>query len=458
MAGLSGMLGVARDGLMAQAAALDTTGQNVANVNTPGYARRTAVLASRAQPGSAGGVDVVTFARDAAQLASRRVYAEAGKSGAADARAAALATLESLISPSAGGIADRMNAMFSSLTTLSADGGSAAARATVLARAADLAASFSATAASLTTERASQLDAARNVVRDANESLASIARYNGQIASAEAAGTPANDLRDARDVLVRDVATRTGAHVVEDERGQMTVFVAGTAVVTGNGARPLSADLDPQGMLRLQVHGEGGAPLDVTARVTEGTLGGLREARDVDATAALRELDQLAYDLATSVNATHAAGYGLDGVGGRNLFVQPGAVAGAAYSFAIDPAVAGAPNKLAASGSVVGLPGGSDVALALSRLATSALGGSSTPAERVASWIGGVGARSASARSEASLRASTVQTAESNFESQRGVSLDEEMVNLTRFQRAFEASTRILHVADELLGSLIREL
>ena len=62
----------------------------------------------------------------------------------------------------------------------------------------------------------------------------------------------------------------------------------------------------------------------------------------------------------------------------------------------------------------------------------------------------------AAAETESTLRADTVTQADNLHASAAGVSLDEEMVNLSRFQRAFDASTRVLRVADELLDTLIK--
>jgi flagellar hook-associated protein 1 FlgK len=71
---------------------------------------------------------------------------------------------------------------------------------------------------------------------------------------------------------------------------------------------------------------------------------------------------------------------------------------------------------------------------------------------------GGLGSLIDGAGSELTLRESTVAHATTLRESASGVSLDEEMVNLSRYQRAYEASLRVLRTADEMLAELVNML
>jgi flagellar hook-associated protein 1 FlgK len=202
----------------------------------------------------------------------------------------------------------------------------------------------------------------------------------------------------------------------------------------------------------------GGSSVDVTSNVTDGALGGLREARDTDATNALNQLDQFAYDFSNAVNGIQSAGYGTDGTTGNNLFVAPAAVAGAAKGMALDPAIVGHPEKIATSSTAAGLPSGNDVAGQLADLATTSIGSGGTPTATFAALASSVGSAKQSADNENELRTSTVAQAETLNSSSSGVSLDEEMANLTQYQRAFEASSKVLQTADALLENLISSI
>jgi flagellar hook-associated protein 1 FlgK len=454
---LFSLLGVAGDALTAQSGGLGVTGANVANVNTPGYVRRTPQLAARSTAaGSQGGVDFNGVGRMYDRFASARWVEEGGKQASADERLSALSQLQAIVAPGAGqGISDRLQAMFDSLHQLSASPSDPTARAAVLARAQDLANTMSSTAGSLADERSKLLGRAQGVVSETNDRLKQIAGLNEKIANAQAAGDPAADMRDRRDQLVNEVAQRIDAKAVEDPTGRITLLSAGSTLVDGNNASTLSVGLDNAGAMKIAVNRPGGQSIDVTAQVNGGALGGIREARDVDVPAAQTKLDKLAYDVANAVNAVHANGAGLDGVSGRPLFTPPGQVPGAAYVFAVDPAMVGHPERLAASATAAGLPGDGSNALALAQLGDANLSNGDTPVGTAAGIAAGVGLEVQAATSESALRKDTVAQANEMVQRASGVSLDEEMVNMTRFQRAFDASTQVLKVADSLLSDLI---
>jgi flagellar hook-associated protein 1 FlgK len=196
----------------------------------------------------------------------------------------------------------------------------------------------------------------------------------------------------------------------------------------------------------------------LTSRVDSGSLGGIRQARDTDVVALQTDLDQLAFDVRNSVNATHAAGFGLDGGTGRNLFAPPAGVTGAAAGFQLDPAMVGQPDRIAVAGSAAELPGGNSNALALAAIGSQSLAGLGDPAARMGAIAGKLGIFQTSAQGNVELRANTLSMAETSRQQASGVSIEEEMADLTRYQRAFEASMRVLKVADELLQGLVRDL
>ncbi|MFO0611673.1 MAG: flagellar hook-associated protein FlgK [Polyangiaceae bacterium] len=456
MSSIGSLLSIARDAMTAASLSVEVTGQNIANASTPGYARRVPVLESNALvAGRGGGVLFRGADRATDRFADARLTTESGLHGAATAREAGLAGLEGVVAPPTGGVSDAMADLFAAATALASGPEDPTARAALLGAAEQTAAAFRAASSGLAARRADLFGGAQGICAEVNERTAQIAKLNDSIATSEASGVPAPELRDRRDVLIREVGERVGAEVVEEPNGSITLLSAGTALVQGGAARALSASLSTTGSVRIAVSKAGGAQTDVTAGVTSGTLGGTLAARDADIPKLTAALDALATDVAGAVNAVHQAGVGLDGVGGRPLFaLTPGP--GGAATLAVDASVAGRPDRLAAASSLASLPGGNDAAVALSALAHTMLGGGGLPAERAGALGASLGAMQGRASDSVALRSETMALAKTQHEQASGVSVEEEMVNLTRYQRAFEASMRVLKVADELLEGLIR--
>ena len=452
MSSLTALLGTLQDGLSAQQASLDVTGQNITNVSTPGYVDRNAVLEEQA----GGGVDVSEIQRSFNSFTYSQVLVAHGQNTASQALSSSLGEAQAVVAPQGGGaISDSMNAFFSSLQSLTASPSDPSVRSTVLANATQLAQSFSTTANGLSQLQSSMFSQAQGDATEVNQDLSQIAALNSKIAQAQATGDNAPDLRDQRDSLVTTVADTMGARVVPDPSGTVTLFSSGGVLVSGNTASSLDVSLDSSGAMKFTVNNPGGAPIDITSGVTDGTLGGLREARDVNVAQTATQLDQLAYNFSNAVNSVQSSGYGLDGVSGRPLFVTPTTVAGAAANMAVDPSVAGQPDNIGAAASAQDVPGGNDVAVQLAQLATQPLNGGGAPAAQFASIASQLGSAASAANTDAATRSDMVTQAENLNSSASGVSLNEEMVNLTRFQQAFQATTRVLQAADSLLSDFM---
>lgn len=455
MSSLFGLLNIAQSGLAAQTAALDATGQNVSNVNTPGYSRVTANLETTATGDTFGGsVQVSGVVRSFNQLTYGNLLSQQGQSGAADARSGALDQTQEIVAPSDGTIGDQLSSFFTSLSALTTSPSDPSTRSGVLANATSLAQTISQTAAGLSGQRSDLLTQAQGVATQVNTQLQQIAQLNSQIESSSGGGQQPTDLLDERDQLASQVSTEVGAQVLVDSSGNYTLLSGGTALVSGSTASTLAVGLDASGNLKI-TSTEGTGTIDITTATNAGTLGGIREARDTDIPNYQSQLDQFAYNLATSVNAVFSTGYGLDGNTGRNLFVQPTSASGAAYAFAVDPSVANDPDAVAASSTAAGLPGGNDVAVALDGLASQPFGSSTSPASAFASIASSVGSDASAADSESTLRGDTVTQAQDLNQSASGVSINQEETNLTEFQQAYEASTEVLQTANTLLQNLM---
>jgi flagellar hook-associated protein 1 FlgK len=452
--GLVQLLGTAFDGLSANSRGLSVTGQNISNVNTPGYARREVMLETRGQ--GLMGVNVAGLRRVTDAVIERRQYQTSGLASAALERAQNLAGLEALYDDAAGsGFADAVGALFSSFSGLASSPNDPTARRAVLARAETLATRIRETADGIASQRNDLLIKAQAVTTQVNENAAAIAKLNREISAGRAQGVDTANLEDQREQLLLGLSSLIDVRTIAQDSGAILVQSAGTTLVDEMQSRTLSIDIAAGGDLKLLSQQGNGPPTEVTRFLTGGKLAGIREARDVDLAVSAEKLDAFAFDFANAVNAQHAAGYGLDGVTGRNLFSTTATAAGAARVFAVWSGVAGNPNAIAASGSATSLPGGSDNAVLLSGLAQRSVVGGKTAGEAYGALVGDVGLRKARAAEDVALRESVAAQVTSMRESVSGVSLEEEMIALTKYQRAYEASAKVISTVDQLLQELM---
>ena len=154
---------------------------------------------------------------------------------------------------------------------------------------------------------------------DQINSLASkIARLNDQIIQVQNGTTvyAANDLRDQRDGLLKDLGNLVELSAWEDKNnGSLTVTIGMKTLVSGNTANTLSAVYNQEGNYSLQLEGQ-----DITSRITKGEIGGLLSARQEITGTSLYDLRKLMATLTYTVNFQHAQGFGLDGSTGNNFF------------------------------------------------------------------------------------------------------------------------------------------
>ena len=432
--GLNDILTTARDALQTQQYGLQITGQNVANVNTPGYARREAIIQTQVLGGrSFGSVKAAGLRQAVDDYTERRYFASTALSAAANQRNTDLGQIEGVFNDADGaGLSDSMQQLFSSFQALASNPTDTTARNTVLERAKTFAGRVQSSADDIAQFKLEELDKAKTVVSQINEKAAKIAQLNGQIVSAVAQGGDAADLKDQRTQLVTDLSGLVDVHTISDDKGNLTIQASGTTLVESATSRTLSIGVDSDDKMQVLSQKGSSQPTDVTAFLTGGKLGGIRDARDVDATALSDKLDQLAFDVANAVNTQHASGYGLDGSTGQNLFSVAATAAGAARSLSLDSGIDGHPEKIAASASPTSLPGNSDNAVALGQLSDAkiASGNTRSAVEAYSDIVGDIGLRKQNAAIEADTRDGILSQVTTMRESASGVNLDDEMVSL----------------------------
>ena len=460
MSSLTQLLYTARDSLNAQSYGLNVTGQNITNVNTPGYVKRDPLLETRALgTATTGSVTVAGLRRATDIYIERRELSARGSAAAATEHDNQLASVEALFNDLGNtGMGSSLSNLFSSFSALATNPNDPTARTAVLGAAGAFADRANAIAGSLSDAKNDLLKQAQETTAEINAKATSIAQLNRRILAAQAQGEDAADLKDQRNNLLLGLSELVDVRTIPDDKGSIIVQAAGTSIVDGTDTRALSVNLAADGSLKILSDNGSGGTTEVTQLLSGGKLAGIKEARDVDIFNVANKLDKLVFDVANAVNAQHAAGFGQDGVSGRNLFDVGPTLTDAARNVRLGAAVAGNPAAIAAASSAVSVPGGSDNAVALANVFNTALPDGRTAAETYGDIVGAIGQRKSAVAQAVETQNAIKDQVQAMRESVSGVSLDEEMVSLTKYQRAYEAAGRVLQTVDELMQDLINRV
>lgn len=467
-------LEIGRRGLQAQQRALDVTAHNVANANTPGYTRQEAVMAaadpipvpSLHMPSGAGqlgtGVEITAIRRLRDAFIDLQIRNESRSLGYWEARQENLNKIEGIFNePSDSGLQSVFELFWQSLEELSKNPESLAARSLVLERAQTLTETFNHLDSRLQ-ELQQDLNATVKIKVDEINSLGrQIADLNQQILKIEVMGARANDLRDRRDLLVDQLAKIVPVQVQEDGRGVLTVTLGGCPLVQGAQLNRLAVVDNASGLYDVVWE----TPKGREVAVDGGYLGGLLEMRD-DYILDLREkLDDLAAEFAKEFNVIHSRGYDLNGDQGVNFFVNgekttpdnietAGITAG---NIALNPELLGHPEKIAAATQIE--KGDGSNALDLAGLKHQTIDGLGTTFDDYyRSMIGVLGVDAQQAVRMKENQELLVSQLENNRQAVSGVSLDEEMINMIKFQHAYSAASRLITALDEMLEIIINRM
>ncbi len=464
MANLLALLGTQAASLAAHRSAAATASHNLQNANTPGYARQRQSLSAVLPAQTEGryyvglGVESLSVEQVRDRIVEAQLPSASGRAAASSTESDMLSAVTALTTEEAGALGDSIGRFFAAVRTATLDPGDAGARAAMLGAAEGLSLAFRRPAEAIEAARAAIDSELSPLAAEVTQRSAEIARLNLALQGARAYGTP-NDLLDARQAAVDRVVELTGASVVPEGDGNVTLlWPNGGALVSGGSSAIVVAEADPANPPRDRIASlSTSGSLHTTIATPGGRLGGLLAARDGGLGQAASSLDAMAFEFGTAINTAHAAGFGLDGAGGRNLFDVGAAAAGAAAGFQLDAAVKGQPQALGFSSDPAAIPGNGDNALSLLSVQSQALATTGTDVERsLARITAAFGAQSQRAELQSRSDASLQERLVALRESASGVSIDEELVNLTAAQRAFEAVTKVIQVTDELLQTLMQ--
>ena len=462
MAGLFDTLNLGSRSLTTYRQAIDTTGHNLANVHTPGFTRQRLEIESVANPtdplGEAGaGSEGVRIIRLHNVFLDRQALMEGSVEGSLQQREdllrQGLASMNETVSQSGGGtgaqsLSSGLGDFFNALQSASTNPASIPERQVLLQKAQALATRFNQVDGRLETLESTINDSLQTGVAEVNSLLGDIARLNESILVQEGTtGASANSLRDARQGKLEALAKLVRIEAPEQPNGAVNVLMGGRLMVDAQTVTGTLETFDPgDGRLMISVAGEGSAlPLG------SGLLQGAIDVRDGELATLRQNMNSLASLLITEVNAVHAAGFSLTGSTGADFFTGTDA-----SDIQVNMDLLGNPALLQGSG-VAGAAGDNQTFLAMAQLnskAHAALNGTTFLQKHLqtVAWMGQEVANNSAALQDQKVVQDFLSRQRSAIS---GVSIDEEMSNLVMFQKAFQASAKLISMTDEMLATII---
>ncbi|MCG3186123.1 MAG: hypothetical protein IOMNBAOH_00677 [Rhodocyclaceae bacterium] len=332
---MSSALAIGVSGLNAAQSGLVTTSHNIANAATPGYSRQH-VVQSNATPRQTGagffgtGVRVESVVRSYSAYLDAQLRLSEGRAAELSAYGKEIGDLANLLADQQAGLSPSLQNFFGALQDLATYPDSAAARQSTLSGAEALVTRFDSLGRQIDEIRAGVNSQIQSSVTTINALARQVAEISSRITAVESgAQQPANDLRDQREQLVRDLSKEIGTAAVEGQDGTYSVFIGnGQPIVMGSTAYALDTNgvsSDPRNVA-LAYTGVGGVKVPLSENLLSGgRIGGLLGIRREALDPAQNALGRVAIGLASGFNAQHALGQDLNGQLGGSFFKVPGA-------------------------------------------------------------------------------------------------------------------------------------
>jgi flagellar hook-associated protein 1 len=445
-------LQTALSGLEAAQAAIDTTGQNIANANTPGYSRQEVVeternpltIQSLSNVTGAGsqlglGVDITTISRTHDQFLDTQYRTQNTQTSGDNTSSTLLGQVQAALNePSSDGLSTALGKFWTAWNGLQNDPSNQGAQQAVISTGSTVAQGLNTLSSELTTLESQVTGQYNTLTNTSSGSIASdanqIAALNTQIAQAQVNGLNPNTLLDQRDQLIDDVSQYSNVYVSTQPNGMVNVSFGNAAISASKGgtdATPLvngsQVNLGPN-LTDANLSGAGG---------TVGALLGLYDSSTGTGRIAnyLTTLNGVANTLATSVNNA------ISGADASGPSAPPFFTGTTAATIAVNPSLSSSSTAYTAAeaGAVANLSGGS-ADQAYNALVTQ------------------IGGDVQSAQSAQSTSQSLLTAIGNQRQSVNGVSLDEEMTNLITYQQAYQASARVMNAIDATLNTLINQV
>ena len=463
--GIMGTMEMARNSMRVARSGAEVSGNNLANASNPIYARqRIKVNSSSTIPTENGpqgsGSEVARMEQVRDHVLDKSIISEKSVTQYFTAKQAFLRRAEANLgqtvdsqSIDAGGaygtygIAEGMTEFFNSLQALSVSPTAIAERQTVIFNAQKIADKFNTVDRRLDDLRTAINHEVEDHIKAVNSKIREVAYIAVNVGNIEIVEGSANEVRDVLQNGLEQLAEYANISTSTSEDGEINVFVDGIQMVTENVmTNSIKLHTDGNGM-HFMADATTGNVIDTKS----GYVKGMIDARDSGIKSLQDKLNTLASQLITEVNTIHASGYDLDGNTGQNIFGGSSAA-----DMTVNATILADSRKLQGSNSAAEASN-NEVFRALAALSTKTITNLNgmTFNEHYGNTVSRFGQDLALATSQLNDQKTVQKMLEKQRESVMGVSVDEEVANLIIYQRAFQASAKLMTTMDRLLEDVL---
>jgi flagellar hook-associated protein 1 FlgK len=469
MSKIHSMMDIGKRSMMNSQTALQTSGHNIANKSTEGFSRQRVEIQTNLPIGNGKtrygmGSKTAAVTRVNNSFLERQIGNERSLAGFYGGKAEAMARVEQVYNEQQNkGLNQFVADFFSSVQEMANNPESLATRTQVRETADFLTKDFKRVHSQLTDITRDLDQQIVSQLEEVNSMAKEVANLNEKIQQVELSGGHANDERDRRELLVKQIGDRINIRWAEGKDSTVTITAGNSAVlVAGYDAKRLEAkgtpetDTKGEGSVDIfYINNERAAPVAVTSQFVGGKIGGLLDVRDKVVTELLTDLDKMAYSFAANLNEVHRQGFDVYNRTNLDFFELPQNLRHASANMKVSNSILEDVGRIATGGQMASA-GDNRVALKMARLQQDkVMGGESTLDEFYNSVVGKVGIQAKRAETSSDSQRDIVKQLANIRESISGVSLDEEATKLIEYQKSFDASARLIRTADEMFDTVL---
>ena len=466
MAKLHGLLDMGRRGMALNQTALQTTSHNIANKSVEGFSRQrveaeTNPSVSSGQHRVGTGAKLGAVTRTNNPFIEKQIEREGANLAFLEGRSSALQRLESTFNEqTVKGLSNAMGDFFNSFRELANNPESLTSRTVVRDNANALIRVFQDMDRQIDSVTGELNNTIASGVNEVNGHIKEISSLNEKIQSIEISGVTANDERDRRDLLLKKLAEKIDISWAEDKTSGMVNITAGRTgvLVAGSSYSELRTETNENNQTQVVYDlSKGGTSTDITEQFKKGALGGAVELRDGLVSEMRQGLADLAYNVALEVNNAHMEGFDRYSKSGVKFFELPEDGTFDINALKINQEINRDVGRIAAA-SRPDAPGDNTVANVIHQLQFKKIMGDQgtfTFDDFYTSKVGQIGVMNQKAIAHLDSQKNIVDQIKNVRESISGVSLDEEAQKMIEYQKSYEASARIIKMADEMFQTVL---